>query len=51
MRSVFLPDSFQIKEPAHAWELDKVFLVLIVWTVIAAVLCVTTFRWQRRGDR
>jgi ABC-2 type transport system permease protein len=51
MRSVFLPDSFQVKEPAHSWELDKVALVLIAWTIAAAVLCVTTFRWQRRGDR
>jgi ABC-2 type transport system permease protein len=51
MRSVFLPDSFQVREPAHAWELGTVALVLVVWTVIAVVLCVTTFRWQRRGDR
>lgn len=51
MRSVFLPDSFQVKEPAHSWELEKVALVLVVWTILAAVLCVTTFRWQRRGDR
>ena len=51
MRSVFLPDSFQIKEPAAHWELGKVWLVLLAWTVTAAVLCVTTFRWQRRGDR
>jgi ABC-2 type transport system permease protein len=51
MRSVFLPDSFQTQEPAGAWELDRVFLVLVAWTVIAVVLCVTTFRWQRKGER
>ena len=51
MRSVFLPDSFQYQEPAGAWELDRVFLVLVVWTIIAVVLCVTTFRWQRHGER
>ncbi len=51
MRSVFLPDSFQLKEPARSWETGKVAFVLIAWTIAAAVLCVTTFRWQRRGDR
>ena len=51
MRSVFLPDSFTSKEPAGTWETGRVAFVLVAWTVVAAVLCVTTFRWQRRGDR
>lgn len=51
MRSVFLPDSFASQEVAGSWELPKVALALVVWTVIGAVLALTTFRWQRRGER
>lgn len=51
MRSVFLPDSFTAQEVAGSWELPKVAAVLAVWTVIGAVLAVTTFTWQRRGER
>ena len=51
MRSVFLPDSFMHQEPAGSWETGRVALVLLAWTVLAAALCVTTFRWQRRSDR
>jgi len=50
MRSVFLPDSFQRRELAGSWELDRVALVLTVWTVVAAVLALRYFRWQRRED-
>jgi ABC-2 type transport system permease protein len=48
MRYVFLPDSFAAEEPAGAWELPKVALVLVIWAVIGLVLCLRTFRWQRR---
>lgn len=51
MRFVFLPDNFQVKEAAGSWELPKVALVLIVWTVLAALLAGTTFKWLRRGER
>ncbi|MGZ4615076.1 MAG: ABC transporter permease [Actinomycetes bacterium] len=51
MRSVFLPDSFQRRELAHSWELDRVALILTAWTVAAAVLALRYFRWQRREDR
>ena len=51
MRSVFLPDSFATQEVAKSWELPQVALVLAIWTVIGAVLAITTFRWQRRGER
>ena len=50
MRSVFLPDSFQRQELAGSWELDRVALVLVVWSVIALVLALRTFRWRRRDD-
>lgn len=50
MRSVFLPDSFQAAEAAGSWELGRVLVVLVIWTVIGLVLCLRTFRWQRRGE-
>jgi ABC-2 type transport system permease protein len=46
LRSVFLPDSFQVVEPAGSWERPKVFLVLLAWTVAGFVLCRLTFRWK-----
>lgn len=51
MRTVFLPASFTATEPGGAGGLGRVALVLGVWAVIGAVACVTTFRWQRRGER
>ena len=51
MRSVFLPDSFTAQEVAGSWELPMVALVLVIWTVIGGVLALTTFKWQRRGER
>ena len=51
MRYVFLTRDFVSQEPAGAWELGRVFLVLGIWAVIGVVLCTRTFRWQRREDR
>ena len=51
LRSVFLPEQLAAAEPAGAWELGKVALVLVLWCVGGLVLCVTTFRWQERGSR
>jgi ABC-2 type transport system permease protein len=51
LRSVFLPDSLLVAEPAHSWELGKVALVLLAWTVGCLILCLRTFRWQRQGER
>jgi ABC-2 type transport system permease protein len=48
-RSVFLPDSMAVFEPAGSWEPDRVALVLGAWCVIGLVLCLATFRWRRRG--
>jgi ABC-2 type transport system permease protein len=48
MRSVFLPDSFKMQEVAKSWELPQTALVLAVWGVVGLVLCLRTFRWQRR---
>jgi ABC-2 type transport system ATP-binding protein len=36
-------------DPAHAWELGKVALVLVAWLVGSLILCLRTFRWQTQG--
>jgi ABC-2 type transport system permease protein len=51
LRSVFLPDSLLVAEPAHSWELGKVALVLLAWIVGSLILCLRTFRWQRQDER
>lgn len=51
MRSVFLPESFATQEPAGSWQLPETAGVLLAWTIIAAVLAFTTFKWQRRAER
>jgi ABC-2 type transport system permease protein len=50
LRAAFLPDSAAANEPAGAWELDRVFLVLLAWLLIGIILCTKTFRWKRQGD-
>jgi ABC-2 type transport system permease protein len=49
LRSVFLPGTFQAVEAGHSWELGRVALVLAAWLAGSLVLCLTTFRWQRRS--
>jgi ABC-2 type transport system permease protein len=49
LRSVFLPDAFQAVEAGHSWQLGRVALVLAAWLAGSLVLCLTTFRWQRRA--
>jgi ABC-2 type transport system permease protein len=51
MRSVFLPDSFAAQEVAGSWEHGRTAVVLAVWAAAALVVCLRTFRWQRRDDR
>ncbi len=48
MRSVFLPDSFAVNEPAGSWESGRIALVLVAWVVLGLVLCLRTFRWTGR---
>jgi ABC-2 type transport system permease protein len=50
MRSVFLPDTFQNRELAGSWELDRVALILLVWSAAALVVATRYFRWRRRDD-
>lgn len=47
LRSVFLPDTWQVMEPAGSWERPLVLVVLAAWTVGGLVLCRMTFRWTR----
>ncbi|MBX6166320.1 MAG: ABC transporter permease [Thermobispora bispora] len=49
-RWVFLGDAGAALEPAGTYELDRVALVLGAWIIGGLVLCLTTFRWQRRGE-
>lgn len=48
MRSVFLPESFAVQEVGGSWQHGMTALVLLAWTVGGLVLCLRTFRWQRR---
>ena len=47
MRSVFLPDSFAIKEPGHSWEIGKIASILVIWLIIGTVLSVRSFKWSK----
>lgn len=47
MRSVFLPESFASQEVAKSWELEKTFLILVLWLVIGVYFAVRKFRWDR----
>lgn len=47
MRSVFLPDTFAIKEAGHNWELGKTALILVIWLIVGTVLSVRTFKWTK----
>ncbi|MFF8657466.1 ABC transporter permease [Streptomyces huasconensis] len=44
MRAALLPDTLAAEEPAHAWELERVSLALLAWTVGGLVLCVLAQR-------
>ncbi|MER7822087.1 ABC transporter permease [Streptomyces sp. NPDC096097] len=48
-RSVFLPDSFAVVEPAGNWELGRIALILALWSLAGLVLTAMSFRW--RGPR
>lgn len=47
MRSVFLPESFAGQEVAKSWELEKTFLILLLWLVIGVYFAVRKFKWDR----
>ncbi|MEB4614781.1 ABC transporter permease [Leucobacter sp. M11] len=49
MRGVFLPEHFAAAEPSGVWDCGLIALVLGGWLVLGLVVCLLTFRWQRRG--
>lgn len=51
MQSVFLPSSFASDAVGtDSWQLSKVALILLAWTIAGFLIALLTFRWQRRGD-
>ncbi|MCU0282961.1 MAG: ABC transporter permease [Candidatus Nanopelagicales bacterium] len=50
MRYVFLPDSAAALEVTGSFEMARVAMVLLVWTLLSALLAWGFFRWRRRGD-
>ena len=50
LRSVFLPESLAMLEPAGSWELGRVALVLGAWCLAGLLLCRFTFRWTTARD-
>ena len=48
MRYVFLPDSFASQEVAGSYELGRIAIVLLLWTILGTFLAVKTFIWVRR---
>jgi ABC-2 type transport system permease protein len=46
MRSVFLPQTFAIKEAGHSWEIGKIALILVVWIVVGTFAAARTFKWS-----
>jgi ABC-2 type transport system permease protein len=47
MRSVFLPDSFAIREVAGTWETERTLIILLIWLVAGIFLAIRTFKWSR----
>jgi ABC-2 type transport system permease protein len=47
MRSVFLPDSFALREVAGTWETERTFFILLVWLIAGIFLAIRTFKWSR----
>ena len=44
-RSVFLPDTFLVREPGGSWQHGPMALALGAWLLIGALLCARIFRW------
>lgn len=49
MRSVFLPEHFELAEMHESWQLGLVALNLGGWLLVGLVLSLLTFRWVRRS--
>ncbi|CAB4590785.1 unannotated protein [freshwater metagenome] len=47
MRSVFLPDSFAVREVVGNWETGRTFAIIGAWLIVGTILAIRTFRWDR----
>ena len=47
MRSVFLPESFAAEEVANSWEIERTFVILMIWLAIGIFFSVRKFKWDR----
>lgn len=50
MRYVFLPEGAAALEVIGSYELARVAMVLLVWTLLSTVLAWRLFRWRARGS-
>ncbi|WP_136709683.1 ABC transporter permease [Agromyces sp. H66] len=48
MRSVFLPEGWEVLEQNESWNLAGIAIALAIWLVVGLVLSRVTFRWIRR---
>ncbi|MBD0293247.1 MAG: ABC transporter permease [Jiangellaceae bacterium] len=48
MRSVFLPREFEQLEVSGSWQHGLTAVILAVWLILGLIMCIRTFRWQRR---
>ena len=49
MRSVFFPADMASTEMAGSWETGRTAVILLAWGVAGLLLCITTFKWFKRG--
>jgi ABC-2 type transport system permease protein len=48
MRSVFLPDSFATQEVAKTWEINRIYLILVIWLILGTAIALKKFRWVEK---
>ena len=48
MRSVFLPPEYEAAEVSGSWQHGLTAVILTVWLIMGLIVCIRTFRWQRR---
>jgi ABC-2 type transport system permease protein len=46
-RSVFLPDSFAVREVAGNWETGRTFAIIAAWLIVGLIFAIRTFSWER----
>ena len=46
MRSVFLPDSFAVREVAGSWETGRTFIIILAWLIAGLFISIRTFKWD-----